>query len=499
MKKIYVWMLIFGLSLAGCAGFEPEPAWQELPAKTSTEDSKTEERESDASVTVDTTEAIETTEMDESEDANTETETSSENAGETESEEEVLEDEVESQIAIATDLHYLAKELADNGAAFQSMLNKSDGMLTQYCWEITMAFLEQMEKEQPDVLILSGDLTKNGEKKSHEELAKRLRKLEQAGVPVLVIPGNHDINSPHASGYRGDSTYSAQQISAKQFEEIYRDFGYKEARARDPYSLSYVYELNDYTWILMLDSCQYKPENKVGGMIQEGTYEWLEEVLEEAWEEGVRLLPVTHHNLLEQTNASEEFIRNCTIEHDERLIRMWEDNQINLHLSGHLHIQHYEKTENEDAPLYEVVTSSLSIYPCHYGILKIMNYGDMYYHTKCVPVSAWAKEHGKNDYNLLHFEEYAKEFLYDISYWSVYNSLQAHGLTVEQSERMAKLYARLNPNFYAGTIPDEKEEIVTDPAYQMWRDSEYFSEAATTIQTMIEEEDQNYNMLYIPY
>lgn len=407
-------------------------------------------------------------------------------------------EDVETRIAIATDIHYLAKELCDEGESFQAMLRNSDGMLTQYGWEILMAFLEDIEKEHPDVLILSGDLTKNGEKKSHEALADRLRRLEKKGIPVVVIPGNHDINSPYASGYRKDGTYSVEHISAQQFRDIYKEFGYKEALSEDPASLSYIYPLNEYTWLLMIDSCQYDPVNQVGGMIQEGTYQWIEEKLEAAWDEGVRVIPVTHHNLLEQTQASEEFIQNCTIEHDERLIHMWEDNDINLHLSGHLHIQHYTHTQ-EEPRIYEVVTGALMMYPCKYGILEILTNGDLNYYTKKVGVEEWARKYGKKDRELLDFDTYAKEFLYDISYWNVYYHLQAHGLSVEDSENMAKLYARLNPNFYSGTIPNTSEEILEDPAYKLWKDSEYFSEVATTIQTMIQEENHDYNTLYIPY
>lgn len=428
---------------------------------------------------------------------------------ETDETEEVLEDpgkdteginkeDIETRIAIATDIHYLAKELCDEGESFQAMLQNSDGMLTQYGWEILMAFLEDIEKEQPDVLILSGDLTKNGEKKSHEALADRLRRLEKKGIPVVVIPGNHDINSPYASGYRKEGTYPVENISAQQFRDIYKEFGYKEAISEDPASLSYIYPLNEYTWLLMIDSCQYDPVNQVGGMIQEGTYQWIEEKLEVAWDEGIRVIPVTHHNLLEQTQASEEFIQNCTIEHDERLIHMWEDNDINLHLSGHLHIQHYTHTQ-EEPRIYEVVTGALMMYPCKYGILEILVNGDLNYYTKKVEVEKWAKKYGKKDRELLNFDAYAKEFLYDISYWNVYYDLQAHGLSVADSESMAKLYARLNPNFYSGTIPNTSKEILQDPAYKLWKDSEYFSEVATTIQTMIQEENHDYNTLYIPY
>lgn len=56
-------------------------------------------------------------------------------------------------------------------------------------------------------------------------------------------------------------------------------------------------------------------------MIQTETYEWIGEQLEKAREDGVILLPVAHHNLLEQSKV---YVDDCTIEHSEELIQMLE-------------------------------------------------------------------------------------------------------------------------------------------------------------------------------
>ena len=45
--------------------------------------------------------------------------------------------------------------------------------------EITDAFIEEVINRQPDRLILSGDLTFNGEEKSHEELAMKFLKSRE--------------------------------------------------------------------------------------------------------------------------------------------------------------------------------------------------------------------------------------------------------------------------------------------------------------------------------
>ena len=54
--------------------------------------------------------------------------------------------------------------------------------MLEYGWEVMDAFLDDMKKEDPDLLILSGDLTLDGEKASHEELAELLEGLSEAGM-----------------------------------------------------------------------------------------------------------------------------------------------------------------------------------------------------------------------------------------------------------------------------------------------------------------------------
>jgi len=103
------------------------------------------------------------------------------------------------KIIIASDLHVLAKGLTDGGAVFTKKMD--DGKTTLYSGEIVEAFLDEVLVERPDALVLSGDLTFEGERLSHLELAGMLKKVQDAGIQVLAIPGNHDINNPRASAY----------------------------------------------------------------------------------------------------------------------------------------------------------------------------------------------------------------------------------------------------------------------------------------------------------
>ena len=98
------------------------------------------------------------------------------------------------KIIQATDVHYQSADAEDDGAAFQLFVERCDGKVVKYLPQLLDAFMDQVIAEKPSALVLSGDITMNGEKINHEELARKLGKVQEAGIPVLVIPGNHDIN-----------------------------------------------------------------------------------------------------------------------------------------------------------------------------------------------------------------------------------------------------------------------------------------------------------------
>ena len=104
-------------------------------------------------------------------------------------------------LAIVSDLHYQSRTITDFGKAYRDFLASSDGKLVDYLPEILDACAEEIVSMGADALILTGDITMNGERENHLELAEKLAEIQKAGVPVLVIPGNHDINNPHASYY----------------------------------------------------------------------------------------------------------------------------------------------------------------------------------------------------------------------------------------------------------------------------------------------------------
>ena len=160
-------------------------------------------------------------------------------------------------IMIATDLHYLSKSINDGGEAFANVMEKGDGKGMTYIEEIVDAFCNEVKKRRPDLVLLLGDLTFNGERVSHLELSQKLNSIVKEGIPIYLIPGNHDIDYERSFGFRGNEIYKVDSVSAKDFRDIYVDCGYKNYEYYDEYSGSYISKLRDDLYLLMLDTNSY--------------------------------------------------------------------------------------------------------------------------------------------------------------------------------------------------------------------------------------------------
>ena len=299
----------------------------------------------------------------------------------------------------ATDMHYLSQRLTENSPAFVEMIQGGDGKMVHCIDYIMDAFVSDVIENKPDYLVISGDMTFNGEKYSHEDLAKKLRKIEKNGVQVLVIPGNHDVDYPFCFGYGQTHSYQAERMTDRDFETVYSDFGLKQAYTRDKNSFSYMYRLTDKITLIALDT------NRGGGngVVGQETLLWLEKELEKADRDTV-FISVTHQNLLSHF-GDEMFSNRYTILNNIPLIELFDQYNVKLNLSGHIHTQHI-CSENG---ITDIATESLAVLPCNYGVVNI-NTDKIAYSTQSVNVEKWAEDNNMTDDNILDFNNYSKEF-----------------------------------------------------------------------------------------
>lgn len=346
-------------------------------------------------------------------------------------------------IIVASDPHFISPSLTDHGAYFTDMIANSDGKLVMYCSEIIEAFIDQVIQAQPDCVILSGDVTFNGAKKSHEDLAARLQRIRTASIPVYVLPGNHDIQSGAAVSFHGDSYTKVESVTQKEFEAIYRDFGFAQAISRDPYSLSYMAEPFSGLRVLMLDTNVPSATGTVTG----STLAWLQDALAKAQNDGATIIAVTHQNLYAHSNL---LSRGFVINNAEALLKLYKQYGVSINFSGHMHMQHTLHTD--DGALPEIASSSLAVAPCQYGVITLS--GDhAQYRTEITDVTAWAKKNSRTDEHLMNFPVFAERFFKGMS------DLQPEKNDASDKEQMiSALVSDINFAYFSGRmdhLPDD--------------------------------------------
>ncbi len=294
------------------------------------------------------------------------------------------------RIMLTSDLHFIDASLIGSDAFLETQ-KKSDGKLSIYINELADALKEETLRQRPDFLIISGDLTYNGEKISHEKLSEILKDIKRNGTYPLVIPGNHDILNAMAIDYSKEELYYTPYITAEDFKTIYHEFGYEDAASKDDSSLSYLFKVNDKLWFFMLDTNTYDKNNMFAasseGYLKEETMAWMKEVLKEK-DPSTKVIAFTHHPILNMTSMSDYVITNQSTVKDFFL-----DNGIRLVFSGHIHAQNYK----EEDGLINFASSSLSVYDHHYNDITITPDGDLELKAVKLDMEKYADEHDLKD------------------------------------------------------------------------------------------------------
>ena len=334
------------------------------------------------------------------------------------------------------------------------------------------ALYYDLQEELPDLLIVSGDLTNNGEKQSHIELVEYFKKIEELGTRVYVIPGNHDILNPWAVEFKGDNQLKVNTIDSKDFSNLYAEFGYNEAIATDENSLSYLINPYDGLMIFMLDTNQYVENNKLQnsnsyGLIQDHTLEWMKQYSELAIEKNAKILTVMHHNILPH---NEGIKKGYAV--DSNNVEEFKQMGIQLVLSGHVHFQDIcsDLDAESSNALYDIATGALSVFPHKYGVLNVEN-ETITYTTKWVNVEKWAEKLGIEDENLLNFKSYSENSFTQMTEQMVYERFDKAVIEASTLNQLAKTMGLLNVNFFAGTEYKNSWDLLHSKGYQLLKTS----------------------------
>lgn len=372
----------------------------------------------------------------------------------------------EASLMTATDLHYLSPSLMENLDLAKEAAAEGDGKTIIYGSQLTDAMIETVIKNHPDAFIMTGDLTLNGEKVSHEELAAKLDKINDAGIQVLVIPGNHDLNNKHAIAYTNDGVQSVDSIDKDEFVQIYHNDGYDDALSRDSDSLSYVYRLDSGVRCLMIDV----NGSSILGAVSDTTLSWVEQQLKKAKKAGEPVLAFSHQNFLVHLDLFTDGFR---IANGDKLLALFQEYGVKAGFSGHMHCQHIASKDG----FTEAVTGAVSILDSHIANITIKD-GTLSYQTQSVDVDAWAAQHGSTDEHLLLYSRYARNFFKQ----SIYS--QSTG-----DQKLDDYIADLNAAFFTGTLNTFTDQPDMDQKISSMNDAMM----AVYLQSVLKDKDKDMN------
>lgn len=352
------------------------------------------------------------------------------------------------EIWVISDPHLIADSLHDNGQAFSYMQKTSQGKDLYYQETALSAFMRMAQAKKPAAIVVTGDVTFNGERASAERFAQIFKPL--TCTKLLVLPGNHDIFDGWAREFRGKKQFYAGQISPMFWRSIFAD-SYRCAQAKDPHSLAYTVQLNPNYLLLLADSNYYGLEETTTAPFTKGAIghqqlKWLATQLRFASQNHLRPILFMHHNLYAHNPAVN---KGYVLDDAPSLRRLCQQYQVKLAFSGHIHAQNIMGPQG-DTPTTEIVTSSFCTSDQGYGIVRF-HQRHLTYVRKSFHMNQYLTDREKQNYTLTHFHDY----LTNLQMGSLAASLMQYDLQHNHDDlnlvrKIGRLFAQMNYNFFTG-------------------------------------------------
>jgi 3',5'-cyclic AMP phosphodiesterase CpdA len=374
-------------------------------------------------------------------------------------------------LMIVGDLHYLSPRLYEEGDLFDRVVELGDGKVLQYTPQILQALVEEVRRVKPDGLILAGDITFNGERESHEEVAEIVKELCSSGIQVYAIPGNHDVNYPWTYKYFGDVAQEIKSITGSEFQNIYSSCGIAGSLSLDQSSCGFTFMLADDVWLLALDAnARDKP-----GKLCKNTVTWVEEQLKNAKEKGVHVVSFSHQSLMDHNAV---MYGDYTIQDAPRIVAKLAEGDVHLNLSAHLHVQHIA----EEGGFYDVATGSLSIYPHLYGYVEIDENRNITYTAKPLPLPE-------------EITQESRALFQRTTHRRIDASLQTQAIDKQTYDIMREWAIRVNNCYYRGEKIDYA--LYTHQAVKEWRELAGDTRMGRYLLSILEEPTRDHRHLFL--
>lgn len=254
------------------------------------------------------------------------------------------------RIMLIADPHVLPQSVIDQEADFDEYMKTQRKMLdlSEPVWH---ALLDTALKYKPELVLIPGDLTRDGESVAHDTVSAGLLRLQTAGIRTLIIPGNHDLP---------DSNWEA----------LYP--GTFENAVKDADSYSFAVEPIQGLTVIGIDGSDGKAAI---GTLSEATQAWILEQADAAVAKGNMIIAMAHWQILEHFDQQGTLESSCHFLNPDELRDNLMHHGVHLVLTGHFHVNGIttfrDTTGLTNDSLVEITTGSPITYPCPYRWLTL--------------------------------------------------------------------------------------------------------------------------------
>ena len=286
---------------------------------------------------------------------------------------------------LVTDTHYFENKLGAGGEAFEKNMLTEQYFVKESHAIVSSVFDKIIEDKETELIIIPGDLVKNGEKESHKSFINELYRLKENGKKVYVITAGHDYND---SAYILKD-YGRVPVQGTDYDELcqmYRDFGYKDAIAIDEATHSYVAEVVNGVRMLAV-CCDSKGQPK--GTMDDRLMTWAKEQLDKAKADGCSVFAICHYPIIPPVPVF-DLVGDAKIKDWRKVASFLADNGVELILTGHMHIQSINEFYSEKGNrLIDICTACLVGSPAKYRKITIDENSVLKVKTLDVPDFGW--------------------------------------------------------------------------------------------------------------
>lgn len=264
-----------------------------------------------------------------------------------------------------TDLHYYSKR---NFACDPWSLPQPDGQISfRESEEINKkAFEIILNDSETKTVIITGDLTDNGDKFSHEEMSALLSNFTEKGGRPFVFTDSHDY--PWFDIFKYDENGNKipnEHLPEDEVIPMYYPFGRDKAIAvYDGDKNSYVAELFPKLRYIAM-GYDYTSEDKLHDpKFSNSLMRWVTEQIRLAKKDGAAVICGTHWPVVLPSPVYGILAKGNTFVNGEECLRILADEDVGLFFSGHSHIQRIREVMSDIGnKIYSVSTSALVGFP----------------------------------------------------------------------------------------------------------------------------------------